>query len=169
MEWEELCEIQELVESKIEWTPKFTVEIKELNVDISKDGGSKEVGIIIKNVDISSGEITLNLNEELLLKSKSSSQSSSSSGSIIGPQADSVSKEKPSKKQQKLAAFSKYSSMFPEKVNFDLPKLDLLREAGSSILEILKVDLVSFVYIPVQKRRESERKRECFERKDRTE
>ncbi|KAL5074890.1 hypothetical protein RYX36_013874 [Vicia faba] len=246
-------------------TPKFTVEIKELNVDISKDGGSKssllvrlqilpilvyigeprvscdqlsnlngggcssscqasfaaverspapficekfsvscefghdrEAGIVIKNVDISSGEVTLNLDEELLLKSKSSSRSSSNSDSIIGSQADSVSNKKPSKKQQKLAAFSKYSSMFPEKVNFNLPKLDvnfvhrehglsiennitgiqlkstksrstedvgestrldfqlefseihLLRGDGSSILEILKLDLVSFVYIPVQ-------------------
>lgn len=240
-------------------TPKYTLEIKELNVDISKDGGSKssllvrlqilpilvhigeprdscdqlsnlggggcssscqasfaaierssapficekfsiscefghdrEVGIVIKSLDISSGEVTLNLNEELLLKSKSSSKSSSNSVS-----ADSSTK-KPSKKQQTLATFSKYSSMFPEKVNFNLPKLDvnfvhrehglsiennitgiqlkstksrstedvgesirldfqlefseihLLRGAGSSILEILKLDLVSFVYIPVQ-------------------
>ena len=67
-------------------------------------------------MDISSGEVTLNLDEELLLKSKSSSRSSSNSDSIIGSQADSVSNKKPSKKQQKLAAFSKYSSMFPEKV-----------------------------------------------------
>ncbi|XP_061371719.1 protein SABRE isoform X2 [Gastrolobium bilobum] len=246
-------------------TPKSTVEIKELNVDISKDGGSqsnllvrlqilpilvhigeprvscdqlsnlsvggcssscqasvaaierssapficekfsvscefghdREVGIIIKNVDISSGEVTMNLNEEMLLKSKSSSESSSGSNSILGSHAGSVSIKKPQKKQQTLEAFSKYSSMFPEKVSFNLPKLDvsfvhresglsiennimgiqlkstksrstedvgestrvdfqlefseihLLREAGSSILEILKVDLVSFVYIPVQ-------------------
>lgn len=74
------------------------------------------MGIIIKNVDISSGEVTLNLNEELLLKSKSSSESSSSSDSAIGSRADSVSAKNPSKKQQTLAAFSKYSSMFPEKV-----------------------------------------------------
>lgn len=162
-------------------TPKYTVEIKELNVDISKDGGSKssllvrlqilpilvhigeprdscdqlsnlggggcssscqasfaaierssapficekfsiscefghdrEVGIVIKSVDISSGEVTLNLNEELLLKSKSSSKASNSV-SVIRSQADSSTK-KPSKKQQTLATFSKYSSMFPEKV-----------------------------------------------------
>ncbi|RDY04424.1 Protein SABRE, partial [Mucuna pruriens] len=248
-------------------TPKSTVEIKELNVDISKDGGSKsnllvrlqilpifvhfgepeprvscdllsnlsgggcsssgqasitaierssapficekfsvscefghdrEVGIVIKNMDISSGVVTVNLNEELLLKSKSPSESSSGSDSIVGSHADSASTKRPSKKQQTLAAFSKYSSMFPEKVSFNLPKLDvsfvhrerglsvennitgiqlkstksrstedlgestridfqlefseihLFREAGSSILEILKVDLVSFVYIPVQ-------------------
>ncbi|XP_014500853.1 protein SABRE isoform X2 [Vigna radiata var. radiata] len=246
-------------------TPKSTVEIKELNLDISKDGGSKsnllvrlhilpifvhigeprvscdlisnlsgegcsssgqasitaierssapfycelfsvscefdhdrEVGIVIKSMDISSGEVNVNLNEELLLKRKSSSEFSSASGSKVGSHADSVSSKGPSKKMQTLVAFSKYSSMFPEKVSFNLPKLDvnfvhrehnliiennimgiqlkstklrstedlgestrldfqlefseihLLREAGSSILEILKVDLASFVYIPVQ-------------------
>ncbi|CAJ1974051.1 unnamed protein product [Sphenostylis stenocarpa] len=301
-------------------TPKSTVEIKELNLDISKDGGSKsnllvrlhilpifvhigepqlscdllsnlsgggcsssgqaslnaierEVGIVMKSMDISSGEVTVNLNEELLLKRKSSSEFSSGSEHKLGTHADSVSAERPSKKLQTLTAFSKYSSMFPEKVvnltylltfitscldtivalrssicsfsnkaflvesrsntfltlyaldvvlwlwvsllwialnlafgqnvvpslvSFNLPKLDvsfvhrehglsiennimgiqlkstksrstedlgesirldfqmefseihLLREAGSSILEILKVDLVSFVYIPVQ-------------------
>ncbi|MCH92299.1 hypothetical protein A2U01_0013236, partial [Trifolium medium] len=78
-------------------------------------GHDREVGIVIKNLDISSGEVTLNLNEELLLKSKSSSESSSNSDSVIRSQADSVSSKKPSKKQQTLAAFSKYSSMFPEK------------------------------------------------------
>ncbi|WVZ20165.1 hypothetical protein V8G54_007487 [Vigna mungo] len=288
-------------------TPKSTVEIKELNLDISKDGGSNcdlisnlsgegcsssgqasitaierssapfycelfsvscefdhdrlgtevggsevwqgvvvgiilgescrkkcskllmlvEVGIVIKSMDISSGEVNVNLNEELLLKRKSSSEFSSGPGSKVGSHADSVSAKGPSKKMQTLVAFSKYSSMFPEKVvnltnflsvsnhhfyiieeaiegkckgqvSFNLPKLDvnfvhrehnlfiennimgiqlkstklrstedlgestrldfqlefseihLLREAGSSILEILKVDLASFVYIPVQ-------------------
>ncbi|XP_020218640.1 protein SABRE isoform X1 [Cajanus cajan] len=246
-------------------TPKCTIEIKELNVDISKDGGSKsnllvrlqilpifvhigeprvscdlssnlsgggcssssqasiaaierssapffcekfsvscefghdrEVGIVIKSMDISSGEVTMNLHEELLLKSKSRSESSSGSDSIIGSHADSAITRGPPKKQQTLAAFSKYSSLFPEKVSFNLPKLDvsfvhrecglsvennimgiqlkstksrstddlgestrldfhlefseihLLREAGSSILEILKVVLGSSVYIPLQ-------------------
>lgn len=37
-----------------------------------------------------------------------------------------------------------------DKVSLALLILQLLREAGSSILEILKVDLISFVYIPVQ-------------------
>ncbi|KAF7830032.1 protein SABRE isoform X1 [Senna tora] len=246
-------------------TPKSTVEIKELKVDISKDGGSRsnlfvrlhilpilvhfgeprvscdqlsnfcgggcnssgqasiasverssapficekvsvscefghdrEVGIIIKDVDISSGEVTVNLNERLLLRSKSPSEPPSGSDRDIESSADSVATKKPSKKHQALASFSKYSSMFPEKVSFNLPKLDvgfvhlehglsiennimgiqlksiksrsaedvgestrldfqlefneihLLREAGSSILKILKVDLVSFVFVPMQ-------------------
>lgn len=74
------------------------------------------MGIVIKNMDISSGEMTVNLNEELLLKSKSPSKSSPGSDSKAGSHADSASTKMPSKKQQTLAAFSKFSSMFPEKV-----------------------------------------------------
>ncbi|KAI4337581.1 hypothetical protein L6164_015978 [Bauhinia variegata] len=239
--------------------PKFTVEIKDLNVDISKDGGSKsnlfvrlhilpilvhiaepritsdqlsdsalgqasmatverssaplicekfsvlcefghnrEVGIIIKNVDVSCGEVTMNLNEGLFLKSKVSSDPPSGSDRGMASSADTVAPKNTAKKQQAFVALSKYSSIFPEKVGFNLPKLDvtfvhwehglsvennimgiqlksiksrsteevgestrldfqlefseihLLREANSSILEILKVDLISFVYVPVQ-------------------
>ncbi|KAK7349990.1 hypothetical protein VNO77_07980 [Canavalia gladiata] len=172
-------------------TPKFIVEIKELNVDISKDGGSKssllvrlqvlptlvgepqgsrdllsnltgggcnssgqasiaalerssapficekffvlcefghdrEVGIVIKNVDISNREVTMNLNDELLLKRKSPSKTSSGSDNITWSHANLSSTQRPSKKQQTLAAFSKYSYMFPEKVGFNLPKWMLL-------------------------------------------
>ncbi|XP_061345729.1 protein SABRE-like [Gastrolobium bilobum] len=243
-------------------TPKFTFETTELNVDISKDGGSvsdlsvrvqilpivvhigepqvscdllsnvygggcsassqasvaaikkpsahficekfsvscefghdREIGIIVKNVGISIGEVTVNLNEGLLVKRKSSSESPSSSNRNIGTSMDSISTKQPSKKQQTLAG---YSSLFPEKVSFNLPKLNvsfthreygisvesnitgiqlesiksrstkdvgestcldfqlefseihLLREAGTSTLEILKLNLVSFVYVPIQ-------------------
>ncbi|KAF3447266.1 hypothetical protein FNV43_RR12446 [Rhamnella rubrinervis] len=241
-------------------TSKATVEIKELDVDISKDSGSKpnlfvklhilpivvhmgeprfcsdqssnvsyegqsscalmerssasfvceefslscefghdrEVGVVIKNVDIISGEVTVNLNEEMLSKSKSSSQSSSHSDKVMGSTVGSLDPKKTHKKQQVAVALSKYMSIFPEKVCFNLPKLNvkfehrehnlvvennimgiqlktmksqasedmgestrldvqldfseihLLREAGTSVLEILKVDFVSFVYIPVQ-------------------
>lgn len=83
--------------------------------------GHREVGIIIKNVDISSGGVTVNLNEGLLLKSKSSSEPPSGSDRVIESSTDSVATKKPAKRQQALASFSKYSSMFPEKVaNFDI-------------------------------------------------
>ncbi|RXH92588.1 hypothetical protein DVH24_033484 [Malus domestica] len=235
--------------------PKASIEVKELKVDISKDGASKqnlivklqispivvlrsdprvrgsisasqtsssmmertsalficedfilscefghdrEVGVMIKNVDIACGEITVNLNEELLSKSKSSSQTSFQPDNVLGSATDSVASKKPHKKQQMIVALSKYTSLFPEKVSFSLPKLDvrfahreydfsvennimgiqlkstksqssedvgettrldvqldfseihLLREAGISVLEILKVDVVSLFYIPVQ-------------------
>ncbi|XP_042988908.1 protein SABRE isoform X2 [Carya illinoinensis] len=247
---------------KFEKTPKATIEVKELTVDISKDGGSKpnlfvklrilpifvyigeprasceqsstfnsggcisagqssfaidkssapfsceefslscefghdrEVGVIIKNLDITSGEVTVNLNEKFLSKSKRSS-STSHSDKVIDSTVDSVAAKRPQGKQT-LAALSKYTIMFPEKVCFNLPKLDvrfvhhehdidvennimgiqlkiiksrfsedvgdstrldvqmdfseihLLREAGTSVLEILKVDVVSFLYVPIQ-------------------
>ncbi|KAL5844517.1 hypothetical protein ACOSQ4_010475 [Xanthoceras sorbifolium] len=243
-------------------TPKATVEVKELTVDISKDGGSKqdllvklhilpillhigeprvscdqssnlntggyssasqaalimmekssapfsceefslscefghdrEAGVMIQNLDITLGEVTVSLNEELLSKSKNSSDGSTHTDQVVGSTIDSVATKKPHKKQ---AALAKYTSIFPEKVNFNLPKLDvrfvhrehglvvennimgiqlkssksrstedvgestrldvqldfseihLLREAGTSVLEILKVDVISFVYIPVE-------------------
>ncbi|MED6196815.1 hypothetical protein PIB30_050896 [Stylosanthes scabra] len=79
-------------------------------------GHDREVGVIIKNLDISSGEVTINLNEGLLSKNKSSLELSSGSEKATGSSADSVSAKKQSKQQQTLAAFSKYGSMFPEKV-----------------------------------------------------
>ncbi|XP_027329889.1 protein SABRE-like [Abrus precatorius] len=158
-------------------------------------GYDREVGIIIKNVDISTGAITVNLNEGLLVKRKSSSESSSGSEKNIGSSVDLMGTKQPPKKQQTLAG---YISMFPQKVSFNLSKLNvsfmhrehglsvenniigiqfksvksrsakdvgestrlhfqlefneihLLREAAASILEILRLNLVSFVYVPLQ-------------------
>ncbi|KAH7846573.1 hypothetical protein Vadar_015665 [Vaccinium darrowii] len=233
-------------------TPKATFEVKELRVDISKDGGSKpalfvklhllpifvyfgepriscdlssnfnnegctsasqasfalmegtsapfcceelslssefghdrEAGIIVKNVDVTSGEVTLNLNEELLPRKKNSSDSAHAA-------------KKPEEKQAAPLSLTKYSSMIPEKLSFNLPKLDvkfvhkghdlvvennimgiqvkstksrstedvgestrldiqmdfseihLFREASISVVEILKLDVVSSTYIPLQ-------------------
>lgn len=158
-------------------------------------GHYREVGIVIKNVDISCGEVTVNLNERLLVKRKRSSESPSVSDRSIGSNVDHTSTKPSLTKEEKLA---RYSSLFPEKVGFNLPKLNvsfehceyglsvenyitgiqfnsiksrsnkdigesarlhiklefreihLLREADASILEITKVNLVSFVYVPVQ-------------------
>ncbi len=77
--------------------------------------GRREVGIIIKNLDITSGEVTVNLNEKLLSKSKSSSDTFSHSDKVMESTVDSVGAKRPQKKQA-LVALSKYTSMFPEKV-----------------------------------------------------
>ncbi|KAL0392207.1 UNVERIFIED_CONTAM: protein SABRE [Sesamum radiatum] len=239
-------------------TPKATLDIKELRVDISKDGGpeaalfvklllfpinvhlvesrvtsdqsvssggslsanqlhggacapfsceefsllcelghNREAGIVIRNLDVTFGEVHVNLNEDLLLKKKGLSETSSSPASVVPADKESGSAEKPQGKQ-KLAAISKFTSIFPEKAAFTLPKLDvtvahrgyglmlennimgvqlklmksrsvedvgesakldiqlefseihLLREVGISIVEILKLDVVSSVYIPLQ-------------------
>ncbi|XWS25397.1 hypothetical protein CRYUN_Cryun27aG0064900 [Craigia yunnanensis] len=225
-------------------TPKATIEVKELKVDISKDGGSKpnlfvklhilpisvhaiqmlsgimekpstpfscdefslscefghdrEAGVVVRNVDINCGEIVVNLNEELLSKNKKPQVGFSQTDEVKGSTADFVTTKKPKKKQAAILALTKYTSMFPEKICFNLPKLDvkfvhrehdilvennimgiqlksiksrstedvgentrldvqldfseihLFREAGSSVLEIMKVDVVSFVYIPIE-------------------
>ncbi|CAK9313018.1 unnamed protein product [Citrullus colocynthis] len=163
----------------------------------SEFGHDREAGIIVKNLDVTFGEVNLNLNEELLSKSKKGTDTSFPSEETVGSTAESLPAVKPQKKQA-LASLSKYSSAFPEKVSFSLPKLNvmfmhrehelvvennimgiqfkiiksrcledlgetarldlqmefseihLLREAGTSFLEILKVDIVTFVYIPIQ-------------------
>ncbi|KAK4274188.1 hypothetical protein QN277_017454 [Acacia crassicarpa] len=243
-------------------TPKVTVEIKELNVDITKDcrsesifsfrinlvpihvqqcisgdqssgasaggrsssgqssitatemssthlfceklsilcefGCDREVGITMKNVGIAMGEVVVNLNEDAFLKRNSSVESSSGFNDTTQSSDDSMGTNKLWKNQKALAAFSKYTVMFPEKVSFNLPKLDvkfehrehglsvenniigiqlettkfqsttnngdctrldfklkfseihLLREAGSSFLELFKLDVVLFAQVPVQ-------------------
>jgi hypothetical protein len=67
-------------------------------------------------VDISSGEVTVNLNEELLSKSKSSSNTLSDPDKALESTIDSVASKKAHKKQQMIAAISKYTTLFPEKV-----------------------------------------------------
>lgn len=157
-------------------------------------GHDREVGVIIQNVDITSGEVTVNLNEKVLLKKKTSDASSKTDKVVV----DSVAAKDPHKKQSPVVAIIKFASMFPQKVTFTLPKLDvrfvhqehnlviennimgiqlksiksqciedvgestrldvqldfseihLLREAGTSVMEILKVVVISFVYIPIQ-------------------
>ncbi|GFY96064.1 similar to HYPERSENSITIVE TO PI STARVATION 4 [Actinidia rufa] len=245
--------------------PKATIEVKELRVDISKDGGSKpslfvklhllpivvhlgepriscdqssnfkhggytstsqssfasmegtsapfcceelslssefghdrEAGVVVKNVDITSGEVTLNLNEELFLVKNSSSETFSHAANVVESNVESSTARKPQKKQTALFSVTKYASMIPEKLSFNLPKLDvkfvyrlhhlvvqnnimdiklesiksryiedvgestrldilmncseihLFREACISVVEILKLDVVSSTYIPLQ-------------------
>ncbi|XVF39663.1 hypothetical protein PTKIN_Ptkin01aG0051500 [Pterospermum kingtungense] len=226
-------------------TPKVTTEVKELNMDMSKDGGSKqnlfvklhilpisvyaiqllsgtmdkpsapfsceefslccefgsdrEAGIVVRNLDINCGEIIVNLNEELLSKNKKSPDVLSQTEKAKESTVDSATTKKPQKKQPPILAVTKYNSMFPEKICFNLPKLDmkfvhrehdivvgnnimgiqlkssksrstedvgestrhevqldfseihLLNEAGSSsVLEIMKIGVVSFVCIPIE-------------------
>ncbi|KAK4352296.1 hypothetical protein RND71_027814 [Anisodus tanguticus] len=242
-------------------TPKATVEVKELTLDLSKDGGSKpklfvklllapifvhfgesrvsydqssmhggsfpsndrllamtervfapfsceefsltcefghdrEAGVVVRNVDIATGDVSINLNEELLLQRKGEDAFSSTDVPIKAVN-ESGTAEKPVKTPANLAIM-KYASMFPEKLSFVLPRLDmkfvhrevglmlennimgiqlkgtksrsfedvgestrvdvqmefseihLLKDGGISVVEILKLDVVSSVYIPLQ-------------------
>ncbi|KAG2391711.1 Protein SABRE-like protein [Vigna angularis] len=101
-------------------------------------GHDREIGIAIKSVEISIGDISVNSNEGLLEKKKSSSESSSDSQKNIGSSDDPNSKKPPSNKQEKISG---YISKFPQ---------TLFKEVGSSILEISSVKMASFVYVPVQ-------------------
>ncbi|KAK9047048.1 hypothetical protein V6N11_052911 [Hibiscus sabdariffa] len=165
-----------------------------LSCEFGHDG---EAGLIVRNVDINFGEIIVNLNEELLSKNKKLPDESSQSDKVKESTADSSTTKKPDKKQAAILSLTKHTSIFPEKICFNLPKLDvkfvhgehdivvennikciqlktiktkstevgestrvdvqlefseiqLLRESGSSVLEIMKLGIFSFVNIPVQ-------------------
>ncbi|KAF6160647.1 hypothetical protein GIB67_019587 [Kingdonia uniflora] len=159
-------------------------------------GHDREVGVVIRNVDVTSGEVTVNLNDDLFLKSKSSSETfiPEDRSDPSDPGANS----KLQKKKNAVLSLKKYSSVFPEKVSFNLPKLDvrfvhrgknlvlennvmgvllriskshsnedlgectrfdaqmdfsaihLLREGNTSVLEIMKLSVLSSIYSPIQ-------------------
>ncbi|KAF7141344.1 hypothetical protein RHSIM_Rhsim06G0070200 [Rhododendron simsii] len=163
-----------------------------LSSEFCHDG---EAGVVIKNVDILSGEVTLNLTEELVHRKKFSSDACSHAAEV----ASSTTNESRIKQAALLSVkMKKCISMIPEKIYFNLPKLDvkfvhrrhdlvvennimgiqveiikersmeevgkstrldirmdfneihLLREASISVLEILKLSVVSSAYIPSQ-------------------
>ncbi|KAK6773169.1 hypothetical protein RDI58_028407 [Solanum bulbocastanum] len=158
-------------------------------------GHDREAGTVVRNVDIRNGEISVNLNEELLLKKKGAD----TAHVAVKPINESGTAEKTEKKPAALAIMrEKYASMFPEKLSFTLPKVDvkfvhrvegfmvensitgiqlkgsktqsiedvgestqlhvqldiseihLLKDAGSSILELSKLEIISSIYIPVE-------------------
>ncbi|CAI9116131.1 OLC1v1017206C1 [Oldenlandia corymbosa var. corymbosa] len=233
-------------------TPKAAVEMKELRLEISKDGGShpalfvklhlvplsvylgesrlafdqsavhgelmektlapfncedlsllceighnRDTGIVVRNVDVTSGEVSVLLTEELLVKKKSSSDTNTQAVQVLN-EANEANTIKKLEKKSPLLAIPKFMTMFPEKIGFTLPKLDvkflhrghdlaidnnimgiqlksiksrsvdylsestrldvqldfseihLFRDAGISMVEILKLDVISLVYIPLQ-------------------
>ncbi|KAK6940268.1 FMP27, GFWDK domain [Dillenia turbinata] len=160
---------------------------------ISCEFGHDSEGVSVKLLDVALGDVSVNLNEDLLKKKNSSNIDSQSERSDAFEVPKTL-----SKKQSGFSSFTKYSSMFPDKVCFNLPKLyvrfehqghdlvaennimgiqlkstksqssedmgestrldvqidlsgiHLFKEAGTSLLEILKVDVVSSVYVPTQ-------------------
>ncbi|XP_019083145.1 PREDICTED: protein SABRE-like isoform X1 [Camelina sativa] len=163
----------------------------------SEFGHDRAVGIVVRNVEVISGDVILNFDEDSFPKSKQSSAPVHSDEVRASATVASFAK-KPHKENQLLAALAKYSPSFPDKVSFSLPKLDVrcvnrehdllaennitgihlrsvksksfedtgestrldvqmelseihfFKEAEASILEIMKVDVVSFIYIPIQ-------------------
>ncbi|KAF3662271.1 hypothetical protein FXO37_12543 [Capsicum annuum] len=159
-------------------------------------GHDREAGVVVRNVDIATGDVSIILNDELLFKRKGGDAFSSKDVAIKAV-TESGTAEKPVKTSANLAIM-KYASMFPEKLCFMLPKLDvkfvhrevalmvennimgiqlkgtksrsfedvgeskrvdvqmefseihLLKDGGISVVEILKLDVVSSSYIPLQ-------------------
>ncbi|CAL5336969.1 unnamed protein product [Camellia sinensis] len=189
--------------------PRATIEVKELRVDISKDGGSKPTlfvklyllpivvhlgdprvsygqssnfnhggytstshvssalmektsapfyceeltlssefwgaGVVIKNVDITSGEVTLNLNEELFLKTKGSSDAFSHAAEVVESSVEPSPAKKPQKKQATLLSVTKYASIIPEKMGFSRSRAEeALGQVGSNSVELV----LSAPYLP---------------------
>ncbi|KAL9684811.1 hypothetical protein QQ045_022252 [Rhodiola kirilowii] len=170
----------------------FSCEELALSCEFGPDSG---VGIAIKNVELHSGEISIHLCNEMLLKRERSSNRTTHPEEVITPAVTEKSKET---KQSGLAAISKHVAVFPEKVLFSMPKLNvklshkeydivldnnimgiqlksikslssddigdnaridvqvdfseihLLKENDVSVLDIMKVDVVSFFYVPLQ-------------------
>lgn len=160
-------------------------------------GPHRETGVIFNNIDISLGDISVDLNENLLSKKKKSSDTHADQPVQSTTDADIIAK-KQQKKQDTLAAITKHASLFPEKVSLTLPKLDvkfvhkqhriviennitavqfksiksrsvedvgestrldlqldfseihILRECESSVIDLMKLAVLSFVYIPLE-------------------
>lgn len=74
--------------------------------------GHRDAGVIIKNVEVTSGEVFLNLNEELFHKRNSSHDASSHADEA---NIDSSTLKLAHQKQSPLFAITK--SLFPEKVH----------------------------------------------------
>ncbi|XP_016551186.1 protein SABRE isoform X3 [Capsicum annuum] len=173
-------------------SPSFSCEEVSLLCEFGHD---REAGTVVRNVDIRNGEISINLNEELLVKKKGADIAHAA----VRPINESGTAEKQEKKPAALAIMrEKYASMFPEKLSFTLPKVDvkfvhrgegfivensiagiqlkgsktqsiedvgestqlhvqleiseilLLKDAGTSILDISKLAIIASVYIPLE-------------------
>lgn len=75
--------------------------------------GYRDAGLVIKNVEISSGDIIVNLKDEMFVKNKSSSHTTSHANEA---NIDSTTTKSPHKKQSPNLAITKLISLFPEKV-----------------------------------------------------
>lgn len=79
--------------------------------------GCREAGVIIQNVDITCGDVTVSLNEELLSKKKKSPDAFNHSEKVMESTSDSGASVKPDKKQASLATLTKSAYIFPEKAS----------------------------------------------------
>ncbi|VVB08413.1 unnamed protein product [Arabis nemorensis] len=86
-------------------------------------GHNRQSSSSIKNVEVDIADTVCNLNEKLLLKKKTST-SATSTDEVIGSSSGVTASEKPPKQPVNVLV-AKHASKFPEKVSFDLSKLDI--------------------------------------------
>ncbi|KFK32806.1 hypothetical protein AALP_AA6G290500 [Arabis alpina] len=86
-------------------------------------GHNRQSSSSIKNVEVDIADTVFNLNEKLLLKKKPST-SATSTGEVVGSSSSVTASEKPPKQPVNVLV-AKHASKFPEKVSFDLSKLDI--------------------------------------------
>ncbi|KAL7583710.1 hypothetical protein Lser_V15G44672 [Lactuca serriola] len=89
-------------------------------------GHHREMGVSIKNIDISLGEVSVDLNDDLISKKKKSLDTHDDEPvQSTTTTTDSDIAKKQQKKQATFVTITKYTSLFPEKVSITLPKLDV--------------------------------------------
>ncbi|ESQ46165.1 hypothetical protein EUTSA_v10000004mg [Eutrema salsugineum] len=86
-------------------------------------GHNRQSSSSIKNVEVDLADTVFNLNEKMLLKRKSPTNATST-GEVIGSSSSYTASEKPPKQPVNVLV-AKHASTFPEKVSFDLSKLDI--------------------------------------------
>ncbi|XP_078430617.1 HYPERSENSITIVE TO PI STARVATION 4 isoform X2 [Wolffia australiana] len=88
-------------------------------------GHERAVGLNVRNVDVISGEIVMNLDESLLVKSRVTSHTSNHKDSSDSSRSISLLGEGPQKDEGTSSFRKNLKRWAPDKVSFDLPKLDV--------------------------------------------
>ncbi|KAH7661259.1 FMP27 C-terminal protein [Dioscorea alata] len=86
-------------------------------------GHDRERGVKIRDLDVKCGDVTLNLNENLFLKN--TTKSGTSDVDTSGGTFDSSVDKRSQKKKLSVLSMKNHILAFPEKVSFNMPKLDL--------------------------------------------
>ncbi|XP_017701995.3 protein SABRE-like isoform X2 [Phoenix dactylifera] len=88
-------------------------------------GHHREQGVKINNLDVTCGDIIVNLNENLFIKTKREPDTSTSDDGDEGATLDFMSAKKLQKNKFLPLSIKKHIFLFPEKVSFNMPKLDV--------------------------------------------
>ncbi|KAG9130844.1 hypothetical protein Leryth_016988 [Lithospermum erythrorhizon] len=160
-------------------------------------GHDRYAGIVARNLDITIGEVSINLDDNLFWGKRDSANTFQPADELSKTSSESAAANITCRNQSSSVA-TKYASIFPEKISFTLPKLDvkfvhrehgividnnimgiemrsvrsqinedvgesmrldmqmefreihILRQAGISIVEIMKLDVIASAYLPLQ-------------------